>query len=287
MDPTDRFQMSDTPTTILQKLGARYKRRVTSITLLDANVCSWNRPKEKPWESIVTGGTPLSKQLRIDVRGCKVVLRANDTYLTLSFFGSFEAERFAINLPDRNGLVLNPVGTRTIDGAKYALFTRRGAWHPSQEKVATAPEFSTLVKEAQISNRGLIAFDGGSVTLYVTAADLERTVRLIDLGVALAQRFEEAPVEQRFEKLPKKFHAIIPLIKKWAVGDDSDRDETLAGSSKRELSALVDRVAPYLDSIDSYLDSFGSQAPHEEAVALGKLAECAIEARLKLEKQEP
>lgn len=91
-------------------------------------------------------------------------------------------------------------------------------------------------------------------------------------------------VEQgpKLELLPVQFHPIIPMIKKWAVPDDLERNDLLDSVPKSVLRSLADEVSPYLETINSYLDSFGEMPPTEEAVSLGRLAECALEARQRL-----
>jgi hypothetical protein len=91
--------------------------------------------------------------------------------------------------------------------------------------------------------------------------------------------------QKDFQKLPSQFRRIIPLLEKWSTSDHSDRDSLLAGFPKATLKALVEEVSPYFESINSYSDSFGKQPLPEEAAALGRLAECAAEARLAIQKE--
>lgn len=100
--------------------------------------------------------------------------------------------------------------------------------------------------------------------------------------VDLAQKIQVRPDSLDLKKLPVDFHHLIPLIQKWAIADDSDRDDLISPTTG-SLQKLVDQVQPYLTKIDSYLDSYGGRPLTPEAIALGKLAESALEAKGHLE----
>ena len=125
-------------------------------------------------------------------------------------------------------------------------------------------------------------FTKGEIGFYLKRPDSDRVSGLIDRMIELAGKVETVEKEPNLEVLPTQFHPIIPLIKKWAVADDSERNDLLATTPVTALRALADEVSPYLHAIDSYLDSFAGKAPTEEAVALGRLAECTLDARQRL-----
>ena len=54
---------------------------------------------------------------------------------------------------------------------------------------------------------------------------------------------------------------------------------------QKTLNRLVDTLRPMLNSIGTYLRSFGDKPLPEAAVALGALAECSCEAKLLLDKR--
>jgi hypothetical protein len=85
------------------------------------------------------------------------------------------------------------------------------------------------------------------------------------------------------EELPAEFKKLSSLIREWAEPDDEIRSELLGQKSEAALRKFVAAVEPHIPSINEYLDSFREQALPEAAVALGRLAECATEARLILE----
>jgi hypothetical protein len=83
-------------------------------------------------------------------------------------------------------------------------------------------------------------------------------------------------------KLPERFAPLLPLIKIWGVTDDTERDELRAASSSTELERIVEKVQPYFEAINLYLDSFGDLPMSEAAIALGALAEFAAETQVLL-----
>ncbi len=58
-------------------------------------------------------------------------------------------------------------------------------------------------------------------------------------------------------KVPPELRDLIPLAKKWGVGDDLIRGELVRRASPEERAELVARVAPREDQILDYIESFG------------------------------
>jgi hypothetical protein len=87
-----------------------------------------------------------------------------------------------------------------------------------------------------------------------------------------------------FDGLPPELKKLTPLIREWAEPDDELRSELLERKLESVLRKFVAAVEPHIPSINEYLDSFREEASPEAAAALGRLAECASEARLILEK---
>ena len=83
--------------------------------------------------------------------------------------------------------------------------------------------------------------------------------------------------------LPAVFHDLIPLIERWAIGDDVGRDEAMQAASYDELHVLVATVKPRLGSINEWLDLSDSD---EVAPYLGWLAEASVEAQMDLESRQ-
>jgi len=80
--------------------------------------------------------------------------------------------------------------------------------------------------------------------------------------------------------LPEDLRKLVPHIKRWAVGDDVERQERLAKAKRGARAKILKEVAPLLGRIDEYLDLFGSGPLPDEAVLLGQLAEAVAELKV-------
>jgi hypothetical protein len=151
-----------------------------------------------------------------------------------------------------------------------------------QKDLLGRSELLSLITQSGLRDGESLYFTRGEIGFYLKGPDSDRVNRVIDRIIELAGKVETVEEGLNLKLLPAQFHSIIPLIKKWAVADDSERDDLLAATPITVLRSLAEEVSPFLSSIDSYLDSFGGKAPTEQAVALGRLAECALEAKQRL-----
>jgi hypothetical protein len=68
-------------------------------------------------------------------------------------------------------------------------------------------------------------------------------------------------------KVPEPLRHLVPLARRWGVGDDVERMELIERSSQPDRQALAAALAPYHGEITAWLDSFGSGSMTEEAAA--------------------
>jgi hypothetical protein len=80
----------------------------------------------------------------------------------------------------------------------------------------------------------------------VTEEDLDA----IELPVEDLSGFDES-------KIPPNLRDLIPLAKKWGVGDDWIRSELVRRASVGELRELLEKVPPRAEEIHAYLESLG------------------------------
>lgn len=192
--------------------------------------------------------------------------------------GSFPIEPFSLNKENANYPLLKPAGTATIDGQQYAVFTKSGMLAPDQEAIFARDSLKRLVSARGLSSAESLHFSGGGIYVYREYCSTARALDTIKYLVNLAEEIEWPTEEPDLDSLPKQFHPLIPLVKKWAIADDGDREHFLESLPNSVLESVVAEVSPFLHSIDSYLDSFGGH-PSEAATELGRLAECALEAK--------
>jgi hypothetical protein len=82
------------------------------------------------------------------------------------------------------------------------------------------------------------------------------------------------------KSMPENLQPLAPFMKKYSIPDDSERDELIEGMKKTEIRKLVDQVDPYMEDINSYLNSFKDEPLSEEATLLGNLAELVTELKV-------
>jgi hypothetical protein len=88
-------------------------------------------------------------------------------------------------------------------------------------------------------------------------------------------RFDAAAVDPALQQL-------LPVIRRWACGDDGQRSDRIAGASDRDLASLMDAVEPLLSRIDDLAET---EPLPDEAILLGRVAEAALEAGHELERR--
>jgi len=58
------------------------------------------------------------------------------------------------------------------------------------------------------------------------------------------------------EEVPKQLRDLIPLARKFGVGDAADRDEIMKAASPNDLADLEEKVMPRQQDISDWLDTF-------------------------------
>jgi hypothetical protein len=82
---------------------------------------------------------------------------------------------------------------------------------------------------------------------------------------------------------PQELQDLAPLVQRFAVSDDVERERALNEASTEDLIALVNAVTrETFDQINQFLDQTGDA---EGAVPYGDLAQAAMEAKLELKRR--
>lgn len=273
--------MAEEPDLLLRKLSARFGGKPSDCLHYDANVCTSESDPAAPWKLMPVEGTPFSLRSSLVYRGKRLGLMANREYLQISVKGAFPWKPFTINMEERIGfaskLTVFRVGT-------HRVFTADGEVSSVQAKLLRKPRLVQLINALNLRPGESLHFFTNAITLYLIRPVESRAAAAIDGLITLTEGAEDSQVEELdSSKLPERFRHFLPLIKQWAKDDDLEREELVRGSSKAELKLLVKQVGPDLEAVDSYLDSFGALALSPEAAALGRLAECVLEAKQYLE----
>jgi hypothetical protein len=266
----------------MQNLAKRFSAKLSRCQVYDANVCTTRSTPDKPWELIVVSGEPFFRRLRFIYKKRMVSLLANNTYVSGTVAGTFANRPVAVNARQEIGLRSDYAKTICVGADHYPIFTEDGQLSPDQEDLLNRSQVVSLLEQTGLREGESLHFTRGEIAFYLKQPTSERVSNAIERMIDIAGMLEIAEEPLNLKLLPVKFHPIIPLIEKWGVADDSDRDDLLNRAPQSALQMLTDEVGPYLEVIDSYLDSFQEGPPTEQAAALARLAECALEAKTRL-----
>jgi hypothetical protein len=272
--------MSDNSLTVVRQLAQQVGTKTKPINLYDRNVCLGERVAGRPWESVVLSGEVFCLQLRYLHEGRRVRIFANRQFVNASIAGSFNVGAI-LSVNQQNAVeLMRPAGNCLIGGRRYPLFTKSGHLELKHEMLLAHPMLAALLESSCLRIGESLHFFDDEITIYLDKPTLARLREAVARMTGLAAAIQVPEKEMDLASLPLQFHPLIPLIKKWGVADDGERERFLSEQSSVARKRFVEAVAPYLHSIDSYLDSFGERQPSEAAAALGRLAECAVEAKL-------
>jgi hypothetical protein len=271
---------------IVREMAKIYRVKTSDTRLFDANLCSWRIEPDRPWELIATSGMPLTKKTTFKYSSYRLRLMANSQYLALFVDANLTLELLSINRPDRMFELfkgkLSVAETIVLNHRRHPVFTLDGRVSEGQKAFLDLTGFHDFLEHIDLAEDESLHVSNEMV-LYVHSRTVPSLERTIELGVGLLMT---APKEQKlneFAQMPAQFRALMPLVEKWAVNDDDSRSELIECSSSVELANLIGTVDPFMDSINAYLDSFGEQPLDSSAIALGRLAEAAEEAKRFLE----
>ncbi len=86
---------------------------------------------------------------------------------------------------------------------------------------------------------------------------------------------EQDQAEIRIDKknVPEPLHVLIPLVKKWGVGDDTSRGYIVRHATKKEKAELRRAYAQHAEAIQEWLDSFEPETMPSEAACFMYMCE--------------
>ncbi len=104
--------------------------------------------------------------------------------------------------------------------------------------------------------------------------------KIIDLLVENNTSFKEDATQKiDLKNIPDNLKALLPLLKKYSVSDDSERSELVEQMSNNRKAALIRTVDPLMSEIEAYLDSGANKVFTHEASLISDLAELVAELR--------
>jgi hypothetical protein len=140
--------------------------------------------------------------------------------------------------------------------------------------------FSAKIKDLELSqNEGVFIY---SNVIYLAISPTRNLIPIVDYVIDLindnSSIFQKSRNERIYARnIPERLRHLIPLMKKWSVGDDSEREQMIEETGEKQKKKLIKLVYPFMIEINEFLDSFGDEALSNEAVLLGNLAELVSE----------
>lgn len=266
------------PIEVLKAFASNAKKKVLPCNLFDANVCASVMNESTNWNLKLISGYVFSHQVRTHYRKRRVVLEASEEYLCISVEGSLNVGLCSINRANKILFVDFPAALTIARDSFWPIFVKQDAI-PSielQEFLDRQP-LHAAVSLLVGSSKESLHICGDSICVYSCIQSLDALQAGIDLLCELVGPRTRI-LRTDLKSLPASLGSLIPLIQKWAEGDDGWREDKLQRSSISEIQKLISSVDPFLNEIDNYLDSHDDEAAH----ALGRLAECAAEAKFLL-----
>jgi hypothetical protein len=224
---------------------------------------------------------PFVRILSFAREGRKIRIMANTTWISIGVLGNFAVDPLSINKEDRIFVLEKQAGSLRGQEIQYPIFTAKGDLKNGQRELAQSSGLSEILRLGGLFPPESMQANRGELDVHLVKPTLERVKIWTDGLSGLAKDIEKASADEEvnYKALPFQFRPLIPLIKKWGIPDDVERENVLENAPASTLSMLIAEVGPYVAAIDAYLDSFKTEEPDEAACALGRLAECTIEAK--------
>jgi hypothetical protein len=96
-------------------------------------------------------------------------------------------------------------------------------------------------------------------------------------AVTISSRYMDSPgVTINQARVPERLRPLLQFANEWAIGDDVERSDFIAGAPYNQKKAFVEAVTPLFDDIDTYarLNERAVPVP-DEVIVLNLLAEAA------------
>jgi hypothetical protein len=267
-----------TPISLLRALAKAEKRPVRSVNVYDPDVCG-----DFDLNAALEGAEPppdrFRHEVRLSVAERRFAIRASDRYLAIDVRGDFSAGLFSINRPSMLIAFYGEI-RRSLAIGEHSVYTRHNDPDPP---ALQRPGVREAILALRLEPDEIVNVYGNGVSVCLRPRPQQPLIGILQLLAKLANELpadESRPVP--LGELPSEFRPLIPLIRKWGIGDDADRTERLERASRRQLQTLVRRVSPLFQSINAYLDDCSGNGSYA-AAALGSLAQAAVEAKLILE----
>jgi hypothetical protein len=271
-------------TTVLRVVAKKLGARVRNYQEYDSNVCHFTVDAEHNWKPVALRGYPFSEEMQLRYHGRKVLVSTNSDRVRVKVEGELDVGVCSINKANE----VQPMEKSQLsvgNDLRWPVFILSKS-HPSKALISFLgldALRSALERLLVDKDSSLHIFQGG-VTFYSKTGDADRLIDYVDTLSTLVGTYSRHLNAADLSVLPERFHHLIPLILEWSVPNDQERSSLLDQASSASIRDLVEAVVPEFEAINHYLDSLKGGHIPEPATDLGRLAEAASEAKLRLAK---
>jgi hypothetical protein len=269
--------MAMDPVAILKGIGKQFGKRVSAANLFDPNVCKSPRDPERPWAWLELPGDIFRHKLNVRFGRYHVRFHANRDFIVVRIAGNFGLDVCSIN---RRMVAQHQSPLHVLGFPSLPLYSPKS--NTDLRQFLNSGALTQALNALQLTKYESLHFFRNAIDLYLQRESKDEVMSAVEIVCKLADQFPAVEDSLDLAALPAKFENLFGLIPKWALSDDDERSEMLEETSLELLQSLVATVSPYLHDIDEYLDSFGDEPPPDAAVTLGTLAECCLEAQIRI-----
>lgn len=112
-----------------------------------------------------------------------------------------------------------------------------------------------------LKDGGVWYFIGFGILLFVLIPFLIIDILILllfgkDMGWFQSAEYVEKEMVININEIPQNLRHLVPLAKKWGIGDDGDRGEFMELATKEDLDELEEMVGPNMQAISDWLSSY-------------------------------
>lgn len=156
-------------------------------------------------------------------------------------------------------------------------------WSIDSFRVARPVDHTFPRNDADV--RWKVRHASGGTPVYEFYAPLEYATDRSAAGGEITSRYLASPdVDLDPARVPATLRPLLRFANAWAIGDDVERSQLIAGASAAEKKELVNAVTPHFAAIEDFARTHADDVPvPDEVVVLNLIAEAADSASHDLE----
>lgn len=250
----------------LKELSARLGGKIKSINNFNVNL----------------GETSFKKIIIKDYRQYKIEI---DEYKDAVLLGVKVDSHLAlsVNKPDR---IFSYNIPKHLPGMPYKIFVSDEKYNFEQNEYVKEfwSSFSNLLRRISLSETESIFLYNNYVFFFLAAerdivSELDGIIDLINANNNIFKRQSIRSISSK--GVPESLKPLIPLLKKYSISDDAEREQLIMEMKQKEKVKLINSVQPFFEEINAYLDSFKENPLSEEAILIGDLAQLVSELKIR------